>query len=269
MAKTAMAIACHPDDIDFGMSGTLMMLKKAGYEIHYMDVANGSLGTAEYTYEEIVKIRREEAMNAAKTIGAVFHEPLCDDLQVYYTHELLSKLVPIVREVAPEIILTHGPYDYMEDHTNTGRLAVSAAFCRGMQNFLCATPADIVTNDVRVYHSMPHSLTDAMRRPVVPEIYVNVSEVIDQKVAGLVCHISQKNWLDVSQGKDAYITDLLNKGEHFGKLSKHYKYAEGWVRHSHVGFCSPDFNPLVDALQGTNDCFVDPEYEIRLQNGTL
>ena len=47
MAKTAMAIACHPDDIDFGMSGTLMMLKKAGYEIHYMDVANGSLGTAE------------------------------------------------------------------------------------------------------------------------------------------------------------------------------------------------------------------------------
>ena len=66
-----MAIACHPDDIDFGMSGTLMMLKKAGYEIHYMDVANGSLGTAEYTYDEIVKIRREEAMNAAKTIGAV------------------------------------------------------------------------------------------------------------------------------------------------------------------------------------------------------
>ena len=69
-----MAIACHPDDIDFGMSGTLMMLKKAGYEIHYMDVANGSLGTAEYTYEEIVRIRREEAMNAAKTIGAVVQE---------------------------------------------------------------------------------------------------------------------------------------------------------------------------------------------------
>ena len=41
-----MAIACHPDDIDFGMAGTLMMLKKAGYEIHYMDVANGSLGTS-------------------------------------------------------------------------------------------------------------------------------------------------------------------------------------------------------------------------------
>ena len=108
-----------------------------------------------------------------------------------------------------------------------------------------------------------------MRRPVVPEIYVNIDSVIDQKVEGLVCHVSQKHWLDVSQGKDAYITDLLNKGEHFGKLSKHYKYAEGWVRHSHVGFCDAEFNPLVDALKATNDCYVDPEYEIRLQNGTL
>ena len=85
----------------------------------------------------------------------------------------------------------------------------------------------------------------------------------------MVCHVSQKNWLDVSQGKDAYITDLLNKGKHFGKLSKHFEYAEGWVQHSHVGFCAPDFNPLVDALKATGDVFVDPEYEVRLQNGTL
>ena len=268
MTKTAMAIACHPDDIDFGMSGTLMMLKRAGYEIHYMDVANGSLGTAEYGYEDIVRIRREEAMNSAKTIGAIFHESLCDDLEVYYTPELLSKLVPVVREVAPEIILTHGPYDYMEDHTNTGRLAVSAAFCRGMMNFKCK-PTPVVTNDVRVYHSMPHSLTDAMRRPVMPELYVDITSVLDQKIAGLVCHVSQKHWLDLSQGKDAYVKDLVGKGEHFGKLSKHFRYAEGWVRHSHVGFCAPDFNPLLDALKAANAVYVDPEYEIRLQNGTL
>ena len=44
-------------------------LKKAGYEIHYMDVANGSLGTAEYTYEEIVKIRLEEARRSARMAG--------------------------------------------------------------------------------------------------------------------------------------------------------------------------------------------------------
>lgn len=268
MTKTAMAIACHPDDIDFGMSGTLMMLKKAGYEIHYMDVASGSLGTAEYTYDEIKRIRREEAMNAAKTIGAIFHESITDDLEVYYTPELLAKLVPVVREVAPEIILTHGPYDYMEDHTNTGRLAVSAAFCRGMKNFKC-TPTEIVTNDVCVYHSMPHSITDGLRRPLTPEIYVDVTSVIDTKVKGLCCHVSQKNWLDLSQGKDAYIDDLLGKANYWGKRSKTFKQAEGWLRHNHLGFCAPDFNPLVDALKSINAVYVDPEFEVKRLAGQL
>ena len=124
----------------------------------------------------------------------------------------------MVREVAPEIILTHGPYDYMEDHTNTGRLAVSAAFCRGMKNFKC-TPTEIVTNDVCVYHSMPHSITDGLRRPLTPEIYVDITSVIDTKVKGLCCHVSQKNWLDLSQGKDAYIDDLLGKANYWGKRS--------------------------------------------------
>ena len=31
--KTALAIAAHPDDIEFLMSGTLMLLRKAGYEM--------------------------------------------------------------------------------------------------------------------------------------------------------------------------------------------------------------------------------------------
>ena len=43
MAKVAFAIACHPDDIEFMMAGTLTRLKEdLGYEIHYMNIANGS-----------------------------------------------------------------------------------------------------------------------------------------------------------------------------------------------------------------------------------
>ena len=42
MAKAAFAIACHPDDIEFGMAGTLIKLKEAGYEIHYMNIANAA-----------------------------------------------------------------------------------------------------------------------------------------------------------------------------------------------------------------------------------
>jgi len=187
MKKTAFAIACHPDDIEFMMAGTLIKLQEAGYEIHYMNVANGSLGNKQFDYKTIVAMRREEARNAAKVIGAVFHESLVDDLEVYYERATLERLVPVIREVAPEIILTHGPYDYMEDHTNTGRLAVSAAFCRGMTNFKCNPTRPAIDGNVTVYHSMPHSLRDQLRRPVVPGIFVNISSPSNRK--SRCCHV--------------------------------------------------------------------------------
>lgn len=258
MSKTVFAIACHPDDIEFMMAGTCLKLKAAGYEIHYMNLANGSLGTNQYDYKTIVPMRRQEAIDACTVAGAVFHESLCDDLEVYYCRELLEKLVPIVREVAPEIVLTHGPWDYMEDHTNTGRLAVSAAFCRGMTNFKCNPPFSAINDKVTVYHSMPHSLTDQLRRPVVPEMFVNVASAIEQKKLMLACHRSQKDWLDSSQGSNAYINDMVGISRHFGKLSKRYEFAEGWVRHNHVGFCGSQDDPLRNAL--SENAFFNQEY---------
>ena len=259
MKKTAFAIACHPDDIEFMMAGTLIKLQEAGYEIHYMNVANGSLGTNQFDYKTIVAMRREEARNAAKVIGAVFHESLVDDLEVYYERATLERLVPVIREVAPEIILTHGPYDYMEDHINTGRLAVSAAFCRGMTNFKCNPPHPAVDGNVAVYHSMPHSLRDQLRRPVIPGIFVNIGSTIEQKKQMLSCHKSQKECLDSSQGNNAYLIDMTDKGRYFGTMSKRYEFAEGWIRHNGVGFCGPDDNPLLAALGA--DAFVNETFE--------
>ncbi len=56
-----------------------------------------------------------------------------------------------------------------------------------------------------LYHATPHILTDMMRRPIVPEIYVDVSAVIDRKAQLLACHASQKEWLDMTQGFDSYL----------------------------------------------------------------
>jgi LmbE family N-acetylglucosaminyl deacetylase len=263
MTKRAFAVACHPDDIEFGMAGTLLQLQKAGYEIHYMNIANGSLGTNSHSYEEIVRIRREEARRAAGLIGAVWHESLCDDLEVFYSKELFAALVPVIREVNPEIILTHGPYDYMEDHVNAGRLAVSAAFCRGMTNCRTARPAPAVDGAVAVYHSMPHSLSDPLRRPVIPGIFVDIEPFIPVKRQMLACHRSQKEWLDVSQGIDAYLDDMETKGRHFGRLSQKYRFAEGWVRHNPIGFGPEEFNPLVEVLQPA--AFVNPAFEAALR----
>src|SRR4029078_1246396 len=132
--KTAIAIAAHPDDIELMMAGTLLLLKKAGYEIHYMNLSSGNVGSIHHNSQTIVKIRLEEAKKAAEILGAHFHPPFCNDLEIFYDITTLRRLAAVVREVKPTIVLTHSPADYMEDHTNTCRLAVTAAFARSMPN---------------------------------------------------------------------------------------------------------------------------------------
>ncbi len=244
MAKRAIAVASHPDDIEFMMAGTLIRLKEAGYEIHYMNIADGALGGNMLTLNELAAQRRSEAIEAAKIIGAVYHESITHDLEVFYNMEQLTKVVRVIREVDPEIVLTHGPYDYMEDHINAGRLATSAAFCRGMGNFRGVEDLKPVMSDVCVYHSMPLSLRDQLNRPVTPDFFVDVTSTIPTKRAMLNCHQTQKQWLDESQGMDAYLDDMSSRAREMGKLSGFCDYAEGWIRHNPNGFCPDDFDPL-------------------------
>jgi LmbE family N-acetylglucosaminyl deacetylase len=173
----AIAIGAHPDDIEFHMAGTLLLLKEAGYAIHYMTIASGNLGSAEYTAAETRRVRAREAREAAKVMGAHFHPALTDDLEILYGLALLRKLAALLRKVQPEIVLTHSPQDYMEDHTSTCRLAVSAAFARGMPNFRTKPNRPITDQELTVYHCMPHGLRDPLRRRVIPGAFVNTTPV--------------------------------------------------------------------------------------------
>src|SRR3954468_23260993 len=106
-AKTVIAIGAHPDDIEFYMAGTLLLFKKAGFEIHYLNVASGNCGSTEYNAATTRSIRNTEARAAAKILGAHFHSNLTDDLEILYNLDLLRALTAVIREVKPFVILTH------------------------------------------------------------------------------------------------------------------------------------------------------------------
>ncbi|GIT12626.1 MAG: hypothetical protein CM1200mP34_0320 [Verrucomicrobiales bacterium] len=90
-------------------------------------------------------------------------------------------MASVIREVNPSIVLTHSPEDYMEDHMNTSRLAVTAAFARGMPNFEVSPEGAPVESEVAVYHGMPHGLRDGLRRRVVPGAFVDRASVLETK----------------------------------------------------------------------------------------
>jgi len=247
--KSVLAICAHPDDIEFHMAGTMIHLRKVGYELHYMTVANGSCGSNRYDTQTLIRMRRQEARAAAASLGAVFHDSVCNDLEIFYSLPLLAKVAAVVRAAVPQIVLTHAPFDYMEDHTNACRLAVTAAFSRGMPNFQTDPPRPPFDGPVTVYHAQPHGNRDPLGQIVRPEIYVNTSGVMDEKLEALSKHESQRSWLGDSQQIDSYLQALRDSGAEVGRLSGRFEFAEGWRRHLHVGFCDPADDPLVDALR--------------------
>lgn len=245
-----LAAVSHPDDIEFHLAGTLLLLKNAGCSIHMWNLANGSLGSMTHAPEEIARIRADEARSAADLAGATWHPPLFNDLEVFYDKPSLARVASVVRAISPDIILTHAPQDYMEDHQNVCRLVVTAAFARSMPHFATTPPQAPYQKSVRIYHAPPHGLHDALGNLFQPDLLVDIASVLPLKEQMLAAHHSQKDWLEASQGFDAYISEMKDLGRRQAERVGGLAYAEGWRRHSHLGFCAPDFDPL-SALLGS------------------
>jgi LmbE family N-acetylglucosaminyl deacetylase len=248
MEKVALAIGAHPDDIEFKMAGTLLLLKEAGWKTHYLNVANGCCGSTRTGTARLIKIRETEARQACSILGAQFHRSLCNDLEILYVLPLLRRVAAIVRTVKPTILLTHPPVDYMEDHTNTCRLAVTAAFSRGMPNFKTIPATKAITGDTAIYHCMPHGLKDPLGDTVVPHFFVDTTPLQETMRRAQMAHESQSDWLRSSQEMESFIKTIEEASLAAGKLSRTFRHAEGWWQHSHLGFGSERWDPLREAL---------------------
>ncbi|MFO7902960.1 MAG: PIG-L deacetylase family protein [Planctomycetota bacterium] len=232
------------------MAGTLSLLAQAGFEPHMMNVSWSNLDSNELPPEETASLRLNEARNAAQVIHAVHHEPFAYDLLILYEEELLRRMLAVIREVQPTIVLLPSLNDYMEDHTNTARLVVTACFSRAMRRFISNPPRQPTDQDVYLYHAQPHLNRDGMREFVVPNLMVNISSEMDTKLKMLACHESQREWLGDTQGLDDYLESMRRAGLELAEMlrTQEWTYAEGFRQHSHVGFSRRDHDLLAEVL---------------------
>ena len=242
--KVALAIGAHPDDIEFLMAGTLLQLQGIGYSLHYLCLSNGNCGSLVHNAATIARIRTREARRASGVLGAIFHPPFCRDLEIFYDLKTLRRLACVIRRIRPTVLLTHSPDDYMEDHRSTCRLAVSAAFVRGVPNFQTSPRYRSALYDVAIYHAMPHGLGDEFGHRITPDCLVNTAPVQELQQEALVSHLSQRDWLEATQGLGSYIQTMVDFSREMARLSTCFSHAEGWRRHSPLGFSHPGFHPL-------------------------
>lgn len=258
-----LAAATHPDDIEFLFAGTLLRLADSGCEIHMWNLCNGSCGSLEQDAAATVALRLEESGESARLAGAILHPPLFADLDIFYDRKALAAVAAVVRSIQPDIVLTHSPSDYMEDHQNVCRLITSAAFSRGMPNFPTQPAVAAVDKPLALYHAPPHGLRDGLNQPAVCSHFVDVSGVMDRKCALLRCHRSQDQWLSKSQGMNAYVSEMEGMMRTLGKASGRFSHAEAWRRHNPLGFCPKDHDPLAKLLEASGGIYVSAS-EIRV-----
>lgn len=206
--KKILAIGGHPDDVEQFMGGTLMLLAKSGHNVTVAAMTDGACGSHKVSAEEIVRIRRKESEKAAKLLGAKqFINIGIGDGSVEYNLENTKKIVALVRDVNPDIILTHpGKDDYMTDHWHTGALVLWAVPEARHKNFDAPTSSPAISSYPLVYHCDPEGLTDTYGQIPPVNTIVDITSVIDEKMKAFAAHASQIHFMDSQKNHDTIWT---------------------------------------------------------------
>lgn len=193
--ERAMVIMAHPDDPEYSCAGTVARWANAGAQICYVMCTSGDVGIAELgmTREKAAKIREAEERDAADILGVkelVFlGEP---DGMLQATMELRKKLVREIRRFKPEVVITGDPtvvwasdrYINHPDHRAAATAALDATFpAAGQPNLF----EELEEEGLSAHKPRKVYVTTWGE----PDIYVNITATIDQKVAALRAHKSQ------------------------------------------------------------------------------
>jgi LmbE family N-acetylglucosaminyl deacetylase len=241
----ALGFFAHPDDAEILCAGTLARLRTLAWEVHIATATAGDCGTVDKSPWEISAIRTEEAKRAAAMIGATYHCLGELDGFVICDKPTLRKTIELFRKVAPSMVFTHPPQDYMLDHEESSKLARAVSFIYAAPN-ISTTPNVPGAGIPHVYCCDPIEGHDHRGRLVEPEVIVDISAQMPVKEKMLAAHASQRQWLAAHHGMDEYIEAMKRFGrERGGRIG--VEYAEGFIQHRPHSFPQ---NDLLSELMG-------------------
>lgn len=248
--RRVLAVMPHPDDIEILCAGTLLKLRAAGFELHLATLTPGDKGSAERTSEEIAAIRRQEAAAAAQALGAASYQCLeFRDLEIDLTVPSRRRVATLLRAIAPLVVFTTPPADYMMDHEVTSCLVRDACFNAGVPLYDTGTTAPALEGVPYLYYSDAVEGHDILGNESKITCLVDVSAEMEQKVAALICHDSQRSWLRRQHGMDNYVESMKQWSARRGALCG-VQYAEAFCQH--VGHPHPQDDWLCRMVNGVS-----------------
>ena len=216
-----LAIGAHPDDLELLCGGTLALYSKIGHEVFMCHVCDGNKGSLVYSSEELVKIRRNEAIESAKLIGAKSIWGGMSDGEVILDLDSRVKVIDILRQANPDVVITHHPKDYHSDHINVSRLVFEATYLANLKLWKTSYPC---LDKIPILYYMD-TLAGVN---FVPIEYVDISKTIGVKVEMMLKMKSQLGWLKEMHNTDA--EEFIKTIARFRGFQAGVPFAEAFVQ---------------------------------------
>jgi LmbE family N-acetylglucosaminyl deacetylase len=185
--RRALAIAAHPDDVEFQCGATLAKWAADGCEVSHLICTDGSKGSwePEDDLDRLVALRQDEQRAAAQALGATGEVVFLGwpDGELEPGLEQRRQVARVIRELRPDVVFGHDPwkrYRLHPDHRNAGFLAVDGVVAARDPHFF---------PELGIAHHRPDSLW--LFEADEPDHVEDVTGFGDTKVAALLEHVSQ------------------------------------------------------------------------------
>ena len=177
----------HPDDIEVACGATVKKLTDMGKRVCFIIATDGRCGTQDLTLDqnELIKIRKDEAKAAAKSLGV-------DDVRFldfpdggdYTVEELKNKIAPEFADFKPDMIFT--PDNHLKNETHPDHIKCGRATEIAM--LTCQFPLMMNTlgsKETASPKGIAYYYTDK------PNSFINVSKTFQDRINALKLHESQ------------------------------------------------------------------------------
>lgn len=185
--RVALAIAAHPDDVEFQCGATFAKWAADGCVLHHLICTDGSKGTWDPAADTaaLVARRKAEQREAADLLGSTGEVRYLGqvDGELTDSRELVSAVARHIRELQPDVVFGHDPWMRWRlhpDHRNAGFLVTNGVVAARDPHFF---PEHGIA-----HHRPQHILLFETEEPNHAE---DVAGFGDAKVAALEAHVSQ------------------------------------------------------------------------------
>lgn len=190
-----LVVAAHPDDIEFGVAGSVARWTDEGAEVAYCIVTDGAAGSnaPDTDLAALARTRQEEQRAAAAIVGVNDVRFLgYPDGTLVHTLELRRELTRLIRELRPyrvvimdpTVVLVDNSYINHPDHRAAAEAALYATFP--------SAGTRPIFPELLAEGFEPHDVTELyVSFSYTNDTIVDITSTIDRKIASLLCHKSQ------------------------------------------------------------------------------